>query len=493
VLSDQDEQVMTGFFLSGSRSMAELVLRFLAAVLCVQAGLALTPAAAAAGERVVPKTRGEMTASFAPVVKAATPAVVNVYVRHRVQVQRPRLFEDPFFRRFFGRELGLPNTRVQNSLGSGVIVSPDGVVVTNYHVIKGKGETNIKVALSDHREFEAKVMLKDEKADLAVLRLEGGSGVFPYLTFADSDATEVGDLVLAIGDPFGVGQTVTSGIVSALAGTRVGVSDYQFFIQTDAAINPGNSGGALVDMNGHLLGINTAIYSTSGGSLGIGFAIPANMVRVVVDAALHGGKVNRPWLGAELQSVTSEIVEAMGLDRPQGALVASVSPDGPAARAGVKRGDVVLSVDGHEASNAQAAQYYFTRKGVSGQVAVEVLRNGRKLAFNIALQAPPEIPPRNQQTLQDGDNPFAGATVANLSPAVAEELSLNVTKGVVIIETVANSVARELGWRPGDIILEVNGQSVDSVRTLRRLADKGARSWRLRYMRGGRPFEIFLR
>jgi Do/DeqQ family serine protease len=438
-----------------------------------------------------------MTVSFAPLVKSTAPAVVNVYVRHRVQVQarRQRLFDDPFFAPFF-RRFNQPSERVQNSLGSGVIVSPDGLVVTNHHVIEGGGETDIKVALSDHREFEAKVILKDEKADLAVLRLEGAESAFPFLTLADSDAVEVGDLVLAIGNPFGVGQTVTSGIVSALADTRVGQGDYQYFIQTDAAINPGNSGGALVDMNGQLLGVNTAIYTTAsgGGSVGIGFAVPANMVRLVVDSALNGGKVNRPWFAAELQSVTSETAEALGLDRPQGALVAGVVKGSPLDQAGVRKGDVIIGVDGHEASNAQIVRYFFARKGVAaGTAAMELLREGKKIVLQVALMSPPENPPRDQQTVEEANTPFAGATVANLSPAVAEELSLNVTSGVVIVDTSADSLARRVGWRPGDVVLEVNGQKVDSVETLRRLAAGRTKGWRLVYMRAGRRFDIVLR
>src|SRR5262249_16802905 len=220
---------------------------------------------------------------------------------------------------------------IENSLGSGVLVDQSGLVVTNNHVIQGSGEEQITVALSDGREFPAKVVLKDEHIDLAVLRLDAKGAQFPVVQFADSDSLEVGDLVLAIGDPFGVGQTVTSGIVSALARTQVGISDYQFFIQTDAAINPGNSGGALVDMDGKLVGINTAIFSRTGGSLGIGFAIPSNMVRLVVQSALKGGTVQRPWLGATLQPVTADIAESLGLAAPSGALVAKVSAKGPAA------------------------------------------------------------------------------------------------------------------------------------------------------------------
>ena len=219
-------------------------------------------------------------------------------------------------------QIGIPRERIQNSLGSGVLVGSDGVVVTNDHVIQGSGEAEITVALADGREFPAKIILKDEQTDLAVLRLDADQVAFPSIAFSDSDGLEVGDLVLAIGDPFGVGQTVTSGIVSALARTQVGISDYQFFIQTDAAINPGNSGGALVDMDGRLVGINTTIFSRSGGSHGIGFAIPSTMVRLVVQSALTGGKVQRPWFGAALQALTPDIADTLGLEVPAGALIA---------------------------------------------------------------------------------------------------------------------------------------------------------------------------
>ncbi len=272
-----------------------------------------------------PETREQVIYSFAPIVKIAAPAVVNVYVRQRVRQDSP--FNNPIFEQFFGHEFG-QNERVQQSLGSGVIVDPKGLIVTNNHVVQGDAGTEIKVALSDTREFDAKVLLKDERTDLAVLQIKGGDIEFPYVGFADADLLEVGDQVLAIGNPFGVGQTVTSGIVSALARTRVGISDYQFFIQTDAAINPGNSGGAFVDMQGRLVGINTAIFSKSGGSQGIGFAIPANMVRLVVESAMQGGTVRRPWLGAKLLEVSPEIANAAGLDRSAGALVSEVIDEG---------------------------------------------------------------------------------------------------------------------------------------------------------------------
>ena len=269
-----------------------------------------------------PSSRLSLQLSYAPVVKIAAPAVVNVYVKKRVRPRRNSLLNDPFFRRFFDGNFGLPRERVQNSLGSGVIVSPGGIIVTNHHVIKGGADGEIKVVLADKREYTAHLILKDERTDLAILRIEARGQRFPFLEFKDSDGLEVGDLVLAIGNPFGVGQTVTSGIISALARTRVGISDYQFFIQTDAAINPGNSGGALVSMDGQLVGINTAIYSRGGGSIGIGFAIPANMVRLVVQSAMRGGKVQRPWFGAKLQPVSRDIAVSLGLDRRIGLLTA---------------------------------------------------------------------------------------------------------------------------------------------------------------------------
>src|SRR6202030_4134967 len=303
----------------------------------IPAGLIIAALLAPAGaqQRQVPASPAQLQLSYAPVVQRVAPAVVNVYAAHVVENQNP-FMSDPFFRQFFGG--GMPRELVQRSLGSGVIVDPSRLVVTNYHVIADASD--VKIALADKREFAADVVLKDQRSDLAVLRIKGASERFPTLELANSDELQVGDVVLAIGDPFGVGQTVTHGIVSAVARTQVGISDYQFFIQTDAAINPGNSGGALVDMNGRLVGINSAIYSRSGGSQGIGFAIPANMVRVVVTSAEGGsGLVKRPWLGAKLQEVTPEIAESLGLKRPSGALVANVAADGPAAKAGIKTGD----------------------------------------------------------------------------------------------------------------------------------------------------------
>jgi Do/DeqQ family serine protease len=448
------------------------------------AGLAIAIAASHASAesvRKVPETKEQIRYSYAPVVKRVAPAVVNVYVRQRVR-QGPA-FSNPFLEQFFGQQFG-QSERVQNSLGSGVIVAPNGVVVTNNHVIAGGAGTEIKVALADGREFDAKVVLKDERTDLAVLQIKNADLEFPYLAFADADLLEVGDLVMAIGNPFGVGQTVTTGIVSALARTRVGISDYQFFIQTDAAINPGNSGGALVDMSGNLVGINTAIFSKSGGSQGIGFAIPANMVRLVVDSALMGGTVRRPWLGASLAEVTQNVASAVGLDRATGALVENVYEGGPAAQGGLRGGDIILAVDDKEVLDPNAFTYRFTTKGVSGEVTIEVLRGGKRRKLSIPLMVAPEDPPRDTRDLK-GENPFSGAKVANLSPAIADELSVSETKGVVVVETEAYSIARRIGVQAGDIIVELNGQKVGSTKELESLVTKPARIWRMTIQRGG--------
>ncbi|MFL5072446.1 MAG: trypsin-like peptidase domain-containing protein, partial [Xanthobacteraceae bacterium] len=334
-------------------------------------------------DRRVPSSPGEVRLSYAPVVQRAAPAVVNVYAARAVATTRNPFLDDPIFRRFFGvPDGGAPSEQLQRSLGSGVIVDTGGLVVTNNHVIEGA--TEVKVSLADKREFEADIVLKDQRSDLAVLRIRGQSERFPAIDFADSDALQVGDLVLAIGNPFAVGQTVTHGIVSAVARTQVGITDYQFFIQTDAAINPGNSGGALVDMTGKLVGINTAIFSRSGGSQGIGFAIPANMVRVVVASAKNGGStVRRPWLGARLQAVTPEIAESMGLKRPTGALVASVAQGSAAARGGLRTGDLIISIDGQVVDDANAFDYRFATKALGGTARLGIVRNGRETTANV--------------------------------------------------------------------------------------------------------------
>src|SRR6266702_25976 len=315
---------------------------------------------------------------------------------------------------------------------------------------------------------------------------------FPAIELGNSDELQVGDVVLAIGDPFGVGQTVTHGIVSALARTQVGITDYQFFIQTDAAINPGNSGGALVDIHGRLIGINTAIFSRSGGSQGIGFAIPVNMVRVVVGSAKGGGTaVKRPWLGAKLQAVTPDIAEGLGLTRPIGALVGSVAPDSPAARAGLKTGDLILAVDGQTVEDPNAFDYRFATKPLGGAAQLGVLRGGREAKIPIALETAPDS--RRDEILIRSRSPFLGAKVANLSPALADELRIDATgEGVAIVDAPEGSVAANLGFKPGDLIVSVNGERIASTQDLERVTKNPKRLWRVTIQRGGQQISVVL-
>jgi len=440
---------------------------------------------ASAQDRRVPNTPGELQLSYAPIVQRVAPAVVNVYASHVVENQNP-FMADPFFRQFFGG--GMPREQVERSLGSGVIVDPAGLVVTNYHVIEGASE--VKVALSDKREFDAEIVLKDQRSDLAVLRVKGAHERFPVLDFGNSDELQVGDVVLAIGDPFGVGQTVTHGIVSAVARTQVGISDYQFFIQTDAAINPGNSGGALVDMNGRLVGINSAIYSRSGGSIGIGFAIPANMVRVVVTSAKSGGgTVKRPWLGAKLQAVTPEIADSLGLKAPSGALVASVVSASPAARAGIKTGDLIVTVDGATVDDPNAFDYRFATKPLGGTAQIGLVRGRKPIIIPVTLEGLPDTP-RDEVEIK-GRSPFVGATVANLSPALADEMRLDPqTEGVVVTAIADGSTAQSIGFQKGDIVLAVNDQKIAKSADLERVAGAGGRQWRVTIVRGGQQISV---
>jgi serine protease Do len=392
-------------------------------------------------DKVVPESRAQVTFSYAPVVKRTAPAVVNIYAKKVVkQRSGPALFDDPFFKRFFGKDFpfgGAPKERIQNSLGSGVLVRADGVVVTNNHVIADAQE--ITVVLSDRREFDAEIVLADDRTDLAVLRI---------VKFSDSDALEVGDIVLAIGNPFGVGQTVTSGIVSALARTRVGVADYRSFIQTDAAVNPGNSGGALVGMDGDLVGINTAIFSKSGGSLGIGFAVPANMVRE------------------------------------------TIYEGGPADEAGLTPGDVVMAVNGHYVEDAQALRFRLATRRIGETVELTVLRKGRDRTVIMPLKSPPEDPPRNT-TMLEGKHPLAGARIGNLSPALVEELGLKgQPRGVFVLAVVKRSPAARLGVRPGDILQSVNGKEIKLVRDGVKVLKSGATSWNIAIRRGDRVLQV---
>jgi Do/DeqQ family serine protease len=453
-------------------------------VLLVAALSGLAPAYA---QRVgPPPSREAAQYSFASVVKKAAPAVVNVYVRGRAQVTSP--WEEEF-RRFFGEGFGLPQERLLSSLGSGVIVGRDGVIVTNAHVVKLGTAAEIRIALTDRREFDAKLLLADEKMDIAVLRIEGGDGRFPYLEFADSDAAEVGDMVLAIGNPFGVGQTVTSGIVSALGRTQIAKSDAQVFIQTDAAINPGNSGGGLVDMSGRVLGINTAIYTRSGGSHGIGFAIPSNLVKLIVDNAVAGRRLERPWLGAKLAPVTRELADSLKLGRVAGALVARVYDKSAAADAGLQAGDVIAGVDGHEVDDERAVVYRLTTRGIGNRSRLDIVRDGRRTSVEVALRAPPQAGKDDVRNLS-GAHPFDGARVANLLPSVADELGVADQEGVVVLSVRPGSTAARLGLQPGDVVVQVGAAKIGSVTELEAQLKERQRLWRVVLKRGNRVMQL---
>ena len=412
-----------------------------------------------ADNRVVPGDAMTMKASFAPVVRTAAPAVVNVSARGVQRVQ------DPFWS-MFGQ--GVRAQQV-GSVGSGVIVRPTGVVVTNYHVINGMQQ--IKVVLNDRREFDARIILADERSDIAVLQLEGVSERLPTLNIDDREEQQIGDLVLAIGNPFGVGQTVTNGIISALNRTETGISDSGSFIQTDAAINPGNSGGALVDMDGDLIGINTAIFSRSGSSSGVGFAVPAAAVKRVVDSAVGGATaVIRPWLGVKGDSVSADVARSLGLERPQGLVVTEVWPGGPGARAGLQEGDVITAIDGAEINDQGGLNFRVGTREPNDTVQVAVLRDGRTETLSARVQRlPGDADVKDAAVIQSGA--LAGAQVLALNPALADSLGGDpFATGVIIGQVQRGAYAQRAGLQGGDIVLSVNGRAVTSVQQLGNIA-----------------------
>ena len=457
-------------------------------------GLALAlVVAGAGGAEEVPRSRAEIALSFAPVVRAAAPAVVNIYARkqrHRSAVNP--FSSDPFFRFFFPEFGGgpLPHDAPENSLGSGVIVEAQGLIVTNHHVIEDADE--IMVVLSDRREFRAELVGADEAADLALLDIEADGGL-PALPVGDSDLLEVGDLVLAIGNPFGIGQTVTSGIVSAVArSTPNGGSDLSF-IQTDAAINPGNSGGALVTLDGALVGINTAIFTRGGGSIGIGFAIPVNLVKALIRSVEGGGEgLQRPWLGARIQSVDARLAQALGLARPHGVLINQVHPRGPAARAGLARGDVILAIGGREVPDAKALDFRLAIGEVGASTELQVRRNGTAFSVQLPLETPPYEPAPEVSRLE-GRHALAGATVANLSPGLNRDLGLDLFEsGVIVLKVDAPTPAARLRLRRGDLIRRVAEQPVEDVAQLKTILREWPLPWRLEVERAGRELAVVI-
>jgi len=424
----------------------------------------------------IPPDAASLHYSFAPIVRHAAPAVVNVYSRRLVRQQL-----DPFWTLFSG---GMARDRVEQSLGSGSIVRADGVVLTNHHNIAGAQE--IQVVTADRREWPATVLLDDSHADLAVLKIDTKGERLPTIAINNASAPQVGDLVLAIGNPFGVGQTVTNGIVSAVARSDVTTNDYSYFLQTDAAINPGNSGGPLVDMNGDLIGVNTAIVSSSGASAGVGFAIPASIARQVVDAAFKGDHtVTRPWIGAKGQALTDEMAKSFGLASPRGVVVTDIWTGGAADRAGIVRGDVITAVGDDQIDDPAGLTYHIGARRPGEDVSVRIWRNGQARTLRVTIETPPDSPPADKRVIA-GRSPLSGATVINLSPASAQQYGGDpfASRGVMVVD-VGAGFAHNIGVQPGDLIREVNGHKIATTADLVEATARDSLGWSLVIQRGG--------
>ncbi|HTI70595.1 MAG TPA: DegQ family serine endoprotease [Candidatus Limnocylindria bacterium] len=416
-----------------------------------------------------------LSASFSPIVKKVGASVVKVDTAATVKMARGGgnlAMENPFLRRFFGEEgpEGVnPRMPRQHGVGSGVLVTADGYILTNNHVVEGADE--VKITLTDGREFTAKVIGTDPKSDVAVVKVEG-SGL-PHVSLADSDQIEVGDTVLAIGNPFALGQTVTSGIVSATSRGALGL-DYEDFIQTDAAINPGNSGGALVDAEGRLIGINTAILSRTGGNQGIGFAIPVNLAKGIMEQLVEDGKVTRGYLGVAIQDVTPGLARKLDLKDARGALISDVSPKGPAAKAGLESGDVVLSFDGKKVESARHLKLAVARTKPGESVGVKVLRDGDEKSLKVTvkeLQDKDEIA-KSDSSSGDADDVLNGVGVGDLDARTRRQFGIpEKIDGVVVTEVAPDSPAREQGLQAGDVILEMNRKPVKSAEEAVRMSE----------------------
>lgn len=451
--------------------------------------LTLSLATPVLAETRVPQSRAEIGLGFAPLVKEAAPAVVNIYARRVVEARQSPFMDDPFFGDFF-RDFGDPRPRVQNSLGSGVILSSDGIIVSNFHVV-GMA-TDIRVVLSNRREYSASVVLGDEESDLAILQLDDASDL-PHLGLRDSDQVEVGELVLAIGNPFGVGQTVSSGIISGLA--RSGALTGQargYFLQTDAPINPGNSGGALIDMNGDLIGINTSILSRSGGSNGIGFAIPSNLVAQFVQQARAGNDgFVRPWAGMSGQPVDADMAASLGLPVPEGIVISDLHRESPFALAGIEVGEVITHVDGLAVNSPSEMLFRMSVAGVGAAVQITRMRGEKRQEIDVAMIAAPDIPPADERKL-GRNSVLPGLTVARANPATIARLGLPLsTDGVVV--TAPGPFGARAGLRVGDAINRIDRAPIE---TSSDVADALARSGRwvtIDLSRRGQPMQLRFR
>ena len=459
--------------------LAELALAFAMTFAFVEGKVGHLSANADAGEVAVTTAKsnspelGTLNAGFAPVVKQSLPAVVSIVSTKVVKANggdegMDRLFNDPRFREFFGNRMpnqggqngpGRPREQRERGLGSGVIVNSDGYILTNNHVIDGASD--IRVALADKRELKARVIGADPKTDIALLKVDEKN--LPTLSFADSSQAQVGDIVLAIGNPFGIGKTVTMGIISATGRGNLGIEDYEDFIQTDAAINPGNSGGALINTRGELIGINTAILSRAGGNQGVGFAVPGNMVRAVMNQLSKGGKVVRGYIGTSIQDVTPEVAKAFGLSEARGALVGEVSEGGPAAKAGIVKGDVITALDGQPVVDNRELRLKISQMAPGTPVKLKLFRDGKEREAAVTLG---ELPGEKlaAEIEQPQGSSLEGISVDKLTPQIARQLELPAnTGGIVVTSVQEGSDAADAGLRRGDVIQEVNRKPVNSV------------------------------
>ena len=442
-------------------------------------------------QNALPVSLGNFANGFSAVIKPALPAVVNIRTSKIVKPQANQMspmFNDPMFRQFFGDQFGQggkPHAEREQALGSGVIITPDGTILTNNHVIDGA--TDIKVQLSDKREFAAKLVGADPKSDVAVLKIEGKD--LPTLPLGDSSQLNVGDLIFAIGDPFGVGETATMGIVSATGRSRLGIEDYENFIQTDAAINPGNSGGAMIDIHGNLVGINTAILSHggSGGNEGVGFAIPMSMAKPVMDQILAHGKVIRGYLGVHIQDFSPELAKSFNFNQSGGVLIGDVSANTPAANAGLKKGDVIVKLNGQTESDSNDLRNTISQMAPGSQVKLDIWRDGKVQPFTVTLGELPKDKETAESSDDNGSGEIQGIDVQDLTPEISQQLNLpSGTHGVVVTSVDPASAAAAAGINRGDLIQEINHKPVNSASQYKQLmSSAGTQPILLLINRGG--------
>lgn len=440
----------------------------------------------------------ETSRAFTEIVSTVSPAVVNISATKIIQRETDALFDDPFFDLFSPfNDFGMPKKWKEKSLGSGVIVSPDGYIITNNHVVE-KGE-EIRVTLFDGKTFKGKLVGADPKTDIAIIRIDASK--LPTLTWGDSERLQVGEFVLAIGNPYSLSHTVTMGIISAVGRANVGIADYEDFIQTDAAINPGNSGGPLVNVKGELIGINTAIFSRTGGYQGIGFAVPSNMVRIIMDQLVQRGKVTRGWIGVTIQELTPELSQKFGAQRAQGALVSDVMKDSPAAKAGMRRGDIILTFDGKVVKDVSNLRNMVAQSKIGDDVEMEILRSGREYSIKVTIIEFPrtrevaEVIP-DHSTGDTEAELLTGLTVMDLSKETLKQLGYNKNeRGVIVVKVETGSPADEAEIRKGDIINEIDEKKIDSVDDFNNIAShiKRKETVLLFVNRGGKRFYVVLK